>query len=415
MTDRPRLFYGYIVVGAAFVIQMMTWGIYNSYGVFFNAMLDEFGWSRATLSGAAALSQFLVGVGAVFLGRLNDRFGPRILMVYVGLAAGLGYFLMSGTGSIWQLYLFQGFIVGIGLSGTDVILLSTAARWFKRRRGLVSGVVKMGTGLGFLVMPLIINWLITDWSWRTAYAVCGVAMAVIIVAAGQLLRRDPARMNLLPDGAAVLRPEDVTAAESGSTLREAVRTVRFWLVCLVHFGAYFMTFSMVVHFAPYAVDKGQTEATAAVLVSMVGGASIAGRLLMGLLNDKIGSQRATAFCLGLFTAAFAWLQGASALWMLGLFAVVYGFCHGGIYSLMSPLVAEFFGLRAHGTIFGICVFAGGLGGAIGPVIIGRLYDAQGDYRAGFLMVLAAAAASLVAVLLAGRTKAAEGTGDTPQW
>ena len=122
---KQRIFYGYIVAGAAFIIQILTWRIYNSYGVSFSALEGEFGWSRATISGAASLSQLLVGIGAVFLGRLNDRFGPRILMVYVGVMVGAGYFMMSQTDAIWQLYVFQGFIVGIG--GNPIVVTLGAA------------------------------------------------------------------------------------------------------------------------------------------------------------------------------------------------------------------------------------------------------------------------------------------------
>ena len=139
--NKPRLFYGYILVAAAFGIQIVAWGMYNAYGVFFNPLLDKFGWSRATISGALSLGQMLIGIGAIFLGSLNDRFGPRILMMSCGILAGLGYFLMSQVSSIWQLYLFHGVIAGIGLSGTDVVLLSTTARWFIKRRGMMSSIV----------------------------------------------------------------------------------------------------------------------------------------------------------------------------------------------------------------------------------------------------------------------------------
>jgi len=398
------IFYGYIVVGAAFVIQILTWGIYNSYGVFFSALEGEFGWSRAVISGAASLSQLLVGVGAIFLGRLNDRFGPRVLMIYVGVMVGAGYFMMSQTDSIWQLYLFQGFIVGIGISGTDVILLSTTARWFVRRRGLMSGIVKIGTGVGFLLAPLAITWLITDYGWRTAYGAVGITLFAIIVLSAQLLRRDPARMGLLPDGDMMQKPEDIDTAESGLILREAAGTLRFWLMCLMFFSVFFCTFSVIVHFAPFVGDLGQTTTVSATMLSIIGGASIIGRFVMGVANDRIGSQRATVVSLVIFTASFAWLQVAREPWALGIFAAAYGFCHGGFYTLISPLVAEFFGLKAHGTIFGIIIFCGGVGGSLGPFIIGNLYDMLGNYRISFLLLLGLAAVAMIAIIIAGRKK-----------
>ena len=391
-------------MGAAFIIQILTWGIYNSYGVFFSALEDEFAWSRAAIAGAASLSQLLVGVGAIFLGRFNDRFGPRVLMVYVGVMVGVGYFLMSQASTIWMLYLFQGFIVGIGISGTDVILLSTTARWFVRRRGLMSGIVKMGTGVGFLVAPLTITWMITDYGWRTAYGTVGITLFAVIILTAQLLRRDPARMGLLPDGDRVQKPEDIDVTESGLMLREAARMRQFWMLCLTFFSVFFCTFSVIVHFAPSVVDLGQTTTVSAVMISIIGGASIGGRFIMGVANDKMGSWRATVACIIIFTASFTWLQAAREPWALGLFAAVYGFCHGGFYTLISPLVAEFFGMKSHGTILGIIVFCGAIGGSLGPLIIGSLYDVVGNYRVSFLVLLGLAAVATLAILAAGKGK-----------
>lgn len=399
---QTRLFYGYVIVGAAFVIQILTWGVYNAYGVFFSALEGEFGWSRAVIAGAASLSQLLVGVGAIFLGRLNDRFGPRVLMVYVGVMVGAGYFLMSLADSIWMLFLFQGFIVGIGISGTDVILLSTTARWFARRRGMMSGIVKVGTGVGVVVAPLVITWLISDYGWRTAYGAMGITLFVGVILVAQMLRRDPAGMQLLPDGDAMRTPEDIIAAESGYTLHEAMQTRRFWMLCLTFFSVFFCTFSIIVHFSPSVVDMGQTTAVGATMISILGGASIGGRFIMGLLNDRMGSRRAMVACLVIFTASFVWLQAAQEPWMLGIFAVVYGFCHGGFFTLISPLVAEFFGMKSHGTILGIIIFCGGIGGSVGPFVIGNLYDVQGDYRVSFWLLLGLAATGLTAIVAAGR-------------
>lgn len=399
----PRFFYGYIVIISAFVIQVLTWGLYNSYGVFFSPLLDEFDWSRATIAGAASISQFLVGIGAAFMGRLNDRFGPRFLMTYSGVMVGIGFLLMYWTNSVWQLFLFQGFIVGIGISGVDVVLLSTIARWFVRRRGTMSGIVKVGTGAGTLIAPLVLAWLISQGGWRYAYLVVGITLLVLVVVSAQFLRRDPARMGLLPDGAAVRNTADISKAESGLTFREALRARAFWMVCLMFFSTFFCTFSMIVHFAPAVVLNGQTEAVGATMVSVLGGASIVGRFLAGVGNDRAGSRRSILLVLGIFAMSFVWLQVARSAWALGLFAVIYGFCHGGFFTLVSPLVAEYFGMRAHGAILGVMIFCGGVGGALGPYITGRMVDASGSFAGPFLLLLGMACVALASIILAGRS------------
>ncbi|MBW2104910.1 MAG: MFS transporter [Deltaproteobacteria bacterium] len=145
--------YGYVIVAACFGIQAIGVGTYVSYGVFFNSLASEFGWSRAAISGASSIAFFLMGLFGIFAGRLNDKIGPRDIMAVTGFLFGLGHLLMSRLGAIWQLYLFYGIIIGIGLSSVDVIALSTTARWFIRKRGIMTGIVKIGTGAGQFIMP----------------------------------------------------------------------------------------------------------------------------------------------------------------------------------------------------------------------------------------------------------------------
>lgn len=397
----PWKFYGYIIVAAAFVVQIVTWGIFNSYGVFFTPLLGELGWSRATVSGAMSLSQFLIGFGSIFLGNLNDRFGPRILIIYVGVMVGIGYFLMSQVQSVWQIYLFQGFIIGIGISGTDVILLSTIARWFVKRRGLMSGIVKIGTGVGTMVLPLVITWLITAHGWRDTYSIIGVTLFIIIISSALLLRRDPTGMQLFPDGEKVIDVKDMALTESGYTMHLAMRTRQFWLMCLAYFAVFFCTLSIIVHFAPSVVETGLSESFGAAMVSIIGGASIAGRFVMGMTNDSIGSKWGLVVCFLAFVVAFIWLQFADKPWTLVVFAVIYGFCHGGFYTLMSPAVAEFFGMRSHGLILGLVVFSGSIGGSLGPLIVGKMFDTFNNYQGSFLLILILACIGCISVLFLG--------------
>lgn len=406
-SKKSLIFYGYIIVIAAFVIQILTWGVYNSYGIFFTPLLGDLEWSRATISGALSLAQFLIGFGAIFFGNLNDRFGPRILIIFCGMTAGIGYFLMSQVQNVWQLYLFQGLIIGIGLSGTDVILLSTVARWFVKRRGLMSGVVKIGTGVGTMLMPLMITWLIAGHEWRTTYSIIGVTIFVVIILIALTLRRDPAGMKLLPDGEKVTDIADVKLTETGYSLRQALRIRQFWLLSLAYFTIFFCTVAIISHFAPYVVELGESETFGAVMISIIGGVSIIGRFVMGIANDRKGSKWSLSICSLVFVAGFIWFQFADEAWMLILFAVIYGFCHGGFYTLVSPAVAEFFGMRSHGTIFGLVVFFGSLGGSLGPLIIGNMFDRFDNYQASFLLVLALSFVGLLSILLSGTAKVDE--------
>ena len=171
---RPRIYYGYIIVAASIFILIMLFGPIASYGIFLPSLQSEFGWERATISGARSLAFFLMGVFSAFGGILTDKYGPRLTMILSGLVLGIACFLVSHVNTVWQLYLFYGILFGIGASAGDVVTLSTVARWFTKRRGLMSGVVKAGTGIGIMVIPLLFSWLIDKYDWRTAYIVLAI-------------------------------------------------------------------------------------------------------------------------------------------------------------------------------------------------------------------------------------------------
>jgi MFS family permease len=401
MRERPKLFYGYILVAIAIGIQIVAWGTFNSFGVFFNALLTEFEWSRATLSGAASLSQLMVGFGAIFFGRLSDRFGPRLLVAVGGVLASLGYFLMATTHSVWQLYLFYGVIAGIGFSGIDIILLSTTARWFIRRRGMMSGIVKMGTGIGILVMPVWLNFLILNFQWRTASIITGVLIAACLVLGAQFLVKDPSQKGQFPDGQEPVNGLKKYPDTPNLSLSQAMHTRRFFTLCLAYFAVFFCTCIVVIHIVPYTIDRGYTVSSGALVLAVIGGASIAGRFFMGTTGDRAGSKTALLFCFILFILVFAWLQFAQQLWQLFLFAVVYGFAHGGFYALISPAVAEAFGLRSHGLIFGCIVFVSSVGGALGPILAGYIFDVSSSYHVAFLLLLGFAAIGFISMLASG--------------
>ena len=243
--------YGYVIAATCFGIQAVGIGTYYSYGVLFNPLIAEFGWSRASISGAASLAFLLMGFLGIGVGRLNDRFGPRALMSASGVFFGLGYLLMSGLDTIWQLYLFFGVIFGTGLSTIDVIALSTIARWFVRKRGIMTGIAKVGTGAGQMTIPFLASVLITCYGWRNSSVVIGVAVMIILVALAQLLRRDPAKMGLLPDGDTETTAQ-MNLDNEGLSLNEALRTRQFWTICASNFAVVCCLMTVMLHIVPFA-------------------------------------------------------------------------------------------------------------------------------------------------------------------
>lgn len=384
---KARYFYGYNIVAAGFTIQAVCIGAMFAYGVFFKELQAEFGWSRATISGASSLAFLIMGVVGILAGRFNDRLGPRILIATSAVFLGLGYLLMSRMQSPWQLYVVYGVLAGIGFSTHDVITLSTVARWFVKRRGVMSGIVKVGTGCGQLLGPMIATLLLAIFGWRHSNLIIGLAIPVALVAVAQLMRRDPQGMGLLPDGAgAMAGGRTGVVEEQGISLKEAARMKQFWTMCIAEFAVLCCLLTVIVHIVPYARDLGLAPVYAAGVLSTIGGVSILGRIVMGAASDRIGGKRAAIICLILLFCGFIWLQFTTEAWMLFLFAVIYGFAHGGFFTVVSPLVAELFGTGSHGLLFGIILFSGTLGGAVGPVMAGRAFDITGSYRLVFLVL-----------------------------
>ncbi len=377
-------FYGYTIIVAGFFIQAVVWGASNSFGVFFDPLINEFGWSRATISGAASLGFLVHGSSSIVLGNLNDRFGPRLIMSACGIFLGLGFLLMATIQSPWQLYLFYGLIAAVGLGGIDVIPLSTVSRWFEKKRGMMSGLIKVGTGVGMFIMPFFINWLINHHGWRTSFLVLGLIILVSVLFLAQFLVRDPIQKAQFIDNG--ISPSKNNGAEEGLDFKEAIRTRQLWTICIVYFIILFCVYTVLMHIVQHAIDLGIPSGISAGILSTVGGVSITGRFLMGGAGDKIGEKPALLICLLCLFLALCWLQAVKTLWMFYMFAAVYGFAHGGFFSLVSPLIARFFGTKSHGLLFGIVIFSSTIGGAIGPFMAGYLFDITTSYKIVFLIL-----------------------------
>jgi MFS family permease len=391
--------YGYVIAAACFGIQAVGVGTYVCYGVFFNPLIAEFGWSRAAVSGASSMAFFLMGLFGILVGRLNDKIGPRNVMAITGLLFGLGHVLMSRLGAVWQLYVFYGVIVGMGLSSVDVIALSTIARWFVRQRGTMTGIVKIGTGAGQFIIPLVASMLITSYGWRTSYIIIGAAVLLVLVSISQLLRGDPSRIAPVPGYDKEPSVDKSGFSGGGLYLSETIRTGQFWMICSINLSIIFCLMTIMVHIVPHVQDMRISATRAASVLSTIGGVSMVGRFITGIAIDRIGSKRAMIVCCVLLIAGLLWLQTAKELWMLYLFAVIYGTAHGGYFTTISPIVAEFFGIRAHGVLFGIIAFCGTVGGALGPTLAGYSFDITAHYSQAFWLCTLMSVLGLVLLLL----------------
>ncbi len=404
----PKIFYGYIIVAASFLIYMVMWGIYYTFGIFFEPLLAEFGWTRAATSGAFSLAFVFLAISGVVIGRLTDRFGPRIVVTVCSLIFGLGCVLMSQVNSVWQLYLFYGVLIGTGISGSFIPPVSTVARWFVRKRGMMTGIAVSGLGIGMLVMSPVANWLISSYGWRTSYVVVGVASMLLALLGAQFLKHSPGKIGQLPYGGnGVAGSEELPV--TGFSMREAIRTWQFWVLGGAWLSLGLDLGAVMAHIVPHAIVMGIPAASAAVILSIIGGLNTTGRVMLGIIGDRIGHRRALIVGFAFMSAALFWVLVAEEVWMLYLFAALFGFGYGGMVVLMSPVLAELFGLQAHGIIMGLILVLANLGTGVSPVLTGFIFDITGSYNLAFLIFAVLSVAGLVLVLLLKPTGGKAGT------
>jgi MFS family permease len=401
---KPRLFYGYTVVAAAFFILVLMRGIVSTFGVFFKPMLTDLGWTRAVTSGAFSVFWIIQGLLAIAMGGVNDRLGPRMVITVCGFMLGLGFLLMSQTSALWQLYLFYGVIIGTGMSGAFVPLTSTVARWFVKRRSTMTGIVVAGIGVGGLIAPPLANWLISIYDWRVSYIILGGIALVAVILFAQLLRRDPAQMGLTPYGETKEEIE-LKGSTRAFSLKEAASVRQFCLAFSMFFCLGFSMFTILVHIAPHATDLEFSATTAANILAVAGGGGVIGMLVLGWAADRIGNRQVFILGFALMAAALFWLISATEAWALYLFAAVFGFAAMGCAVSESPLVAELFGLRSHGLILGVINMGFCIGAALGPFLAGYIFDVTGSYSVAFLVCAAVSVAGLIlsAVLTPAKT------------
>ncbi|MFC1955355.1 MFS transporter [Chloroflexota bacterium] len=393
---KQKFFYGYVIIGASFIVQFLIVGISCSFGVFFKPLSLELGWTRATTSLAIGLAHIVLGVSAIGGGKLTDRYGPKRVFMICGIIYGLGYLLMSQVNSVWQLYLFYGVIVGMGQSVVDTPVLATLARWFDKKRGMAIGVSKVGAGIGIMIIPLLATWLIVSFGWRDTYIIIGVIAAVGILSAGILFKRDPGQVGALPDGATVEENAHSDIPIRQFSLLEAIGTRQFWLFSVIWFGCMFSVQVVMVHMVPHITDLGISATFAATVISVVGGSSILSRLVIGNLNDRIGTKSTFTIALAFLAASMIWVLFAREAWMFYLFAVFYGIAHGAFFTLLSPMLAGLFGLGSIGVIIGVVMFVGTISATISPFLAGLIFDIMGSYQLAFIIALIF---SIIALLL----------------
>jgi predicted MFS family arabinose efflux permease len=387
MQSDGRIFYGWWVVATCFVVNFIVFGIsVNTFTVYMKPIAADLGWSRGQISLALTLAALAMGAGAPFVGRLIDRTGARAAMAAGATVVGVTTVLLASAHSLGFFYAV--FIVsGIGQGGATVIPISLViANWFEAQRAKALGIAMTGTGLGMMVMVPVTSWIVSNWGWRSSFRIMGGVILATVPLTLLLIRTRPADMNLLPDGDG--GSAGAPPAAGGLTLPEAARTPAFWLIGSMMLLIGLVAMGVAVHLMPYLTDIGHPEATAALLISVIAGFTVIGKLGVGYLADRWGIRPAIALAFSLIAIGVLLLMGAGSFAAACGFAVVWGLAIGTPLLLNPALAAECVGLRSFGAVFGALTLLNTAGVAAGAVISGVIYDSAGTYFPAFVLFIA---------------------------
>ena len=373
----------------------------------FEPIVQEFGWSYASVSLAASLRGLETGLLAPVTGFLADRWGPRRLVMIGSLLTAVGLLLLSLTQSLTMFY-GAFVVVALGVSCCTVTVLMTAvSNWFHRKVGTASGIALSGFGLSGLVLPLLVA-LIASFGWRSALQLLSIGAIVVVLPMSLLLRHKPEQYGLAPDGDAgtvvpVTTPErgsipDATA-EPRFTVRQAMGTRTFWAIAAV-FTYHTLTVSTITtHVMPYLSSVGFDRAAAAAVATFVPLLSVLGRVGLGWLSDRVDRRKSTVVShamMGVGTLCFALIPQGGA-WLVLPYVLLFGIGFGGSNSLRPALVREFFGRASFGTVFGLVIGVNMIGSIAGPPVAGWVFDTFGDYEFAWLALTGLSVASIALI------------------
>ena len=418
------MFYGWWVVFASGGIIFLTGGtFFYGFGTLITPMTKEFGWSRAAIAGAFSLRTELGGVGAPVAGYLVDRMGPRRLVLVGVFLVGTGFILLSRIQEAWHLYAVAAFIA-IGMSATaGPVAMTAVAHWFQKKRGRALALMTVGGGSSG-VMVVVLASLIAAFDWRTALLIMGLIQWAVCIPLALIVRNRPQDLGLLPDGEPALPVERQVAADErrapagdaggpgygvaarqdeGLTIGQALRTRSFWLLAVAMSLIGFGSVAIIAHQVAFLEESmGFSPLMASAVQMGVPIVSLAGRLGFGWMADYVDKRKLLAAAYLFIGVGVILLATVQSAWQVPLYLIIFAPGWGGSISVRPAFQADYFGLRAFGSIQGLMFFVASVGAFAGPIFAGAVYDVMGSYRLAFLIVGLAALVAVPLVLMAGK-------------
>jgi MFS family permease len=369
-----KLSYRWVIIAAGALMTCVAIGAMFSLAVFLQPMSVETGWSRAGISSAMTLNFLTMGVAGFGWGAASDRFGTRVVVLIGGVLLGLALVLASRATSLTQFQLVYGILVGLAAGAFFAPMIAAATLWFDTNRSLAVSLVSAGMGVAPMTISPFARWLISTYDWRTAMMTIGVVAWTLLIPAALLVRRPPTATTTGAQAGPQSASEgaSMSAAQALRSPQFTVLALTFFFCCAAHSGPIF-------HMVSYAIGCGVPAMAAVTIYSVEGLSGLGGRLLLGVLADRLGVKK--VLIAGLLVQAFAiatyiFVNRLAEFYAL---AVIFGTAYGGVMPLYAVLAREYFGQRVMGTVFGAATMTSAIGMAFGPLAGGWIFDTFDAY------------------------------------
>ncbi len=402
---RPPLFYGWYIVGAAFLANIScAFFLSSTLSVLLKPVTADLGVSRGIFSLLRSGEHLLYAAMAPWVGSKLDRYGPRGMMVVGAVLSAIGFLLLGQVQSFLQFASVRMTLMAVGHALVCYFVVNvTVARWFVRMRGRAVAISHMGHGVAKVTISLVVAWLLTSIEWRQVWTLfSGLVVVLAVVPVAIFMRRSPEDMGLHPDGEAEPERLDAKVHGQGQTVRtggepepdirwtrkEVRRTSTFWLIILV-FGMVDMGITgLNLHVVAHVSDLGYTYYQAAMAMTVIAGTQLASGLLWGFASERISVRKVISFLFVVEAIGLSVATTAQDLWTIYLGFFLYGLGLGGVQVLEEVMWADYFGRLSLGTVRGAALQIVLLFGVCGPPFFGFLNDYTGSYRTSLFLFIA---------------------------
>ena len=385
-----EIHYGWVIVGAVFLIMAAAWGIvYNCASLFIDPISDELGFSRSQINATMTIRATCQMGVSLFAGKIFRRFEIKNVMKLSSIVLVVSYFMFSFAVSLWSFYLIT-LISSIAITLIAIVPLSIIiSNWFEAKKGTALGIAFMGSGVGGMVFSSLSGIWIDAYGWRSAYQILAISMGVIIIPCiFFIIKIFPREKGLQPVGISQDSAESFASKENfGVTLAEAMKSVKFWVLNLSSILVFIMINGLMMNVAPHLRNIGYSITYSANVVALIMATLAIGKVVLGKLFDSVGIKWTTLIACLSSLFAIVGLIYAEYSWALLIVIIFAGL--GSAYATIanSVLTLELFGKKDYNAILGFLSAIAAIGSIIGPVITGVLYDASGSYYSSYQVLI----------------------------